>query len=73
MKIKPTNDGKNKLFLKLCALREKRGITTRRLASDAGFHQSLWVLYEKGTRNPTWENLFAAAKALELKVEIDVS
>ena len=73
MKIKPTNDGKNKLFLKLCALREKRGITTRRLASDARLAQSLWVMYEKGTLNPTWENLFADAKALELKVEIDVS
>ena len=73
MKIKSNNDGKNKLFLKLRALREKHGVSTYELAREANFSQSLWVMYENGTRNPTWEILFSVAKVLKLKVEIDVT
>jgi transcriptional regulator with XRE-family HTH domain len=53
--------------------RALRKQSIRQFADATGISKSLWAMYLKGDRNPTWENLFTAAKALEMKVEIDVT
>ncbi len=50
------------------AIREERGISQVRLASDTGFMQS-WISHvEHGRRNPSWNNVVRLAGGLGIRV-----
>jgi transcriptional regulator with XRE-family HTH domain len=61
---------KEQLFKKIETEREKRVMSVYRLAKETGFSTGAWFAYQKGDRNPSWENLFTAAKALDMNIEI---
>lgn len=54
---------------RLTYLREKRGITTNKLANLAGISQSHLREIELGQRNPTVETLSFFCEALEVSLE----
>ena len=64
---------KEQLLKRLEKERESHQQSIRQFAEATGISKSLWAMYLNGTRNPTWEILFSVAKALKLKVEIDVT
>jgi XRE family transcriptional regulator, regulator of sulfur utilization len=50
------------------AIREERGISQVQLAEGTGFEQS-WISHvERGTRNPTWQNVVRLAEGLGVGV-----
>lgn len=50
------------------AIREERGISQVQLAEATGFEQSWISRVERGTRNPTWQNIARLAEGLGVGV-----
>lgn len=74
--MKVTN--KAKFIEKLEARRVQQKISVRKMCAlveldnpDDSFSHANWVRYLQATRRPSWDKLFAVAKALGVKIEID--
>ena len=61
---------KEQLFKKIEAEREKREMSVYRLSKLTSIPTSTWGAYVNADRNPSWDNLFAATKALDMNIEI---
>jgi DNA-binding XRE family transcriptional regulator len=50
--------------------REKRSLTQEELAQKAGLPRSTITRFESGKANPTLENLYKIASAMDMKLEV---